>query len=194
MSHFPLECSLKLISASFMLRKLYALVSKECCIDNPDSPQNQEVLLPGSLYGMIIKERLEEALNQIRTQITTDVQKGQADFLDSERLYPVSLVKIIHPPRRSVLQQGAEPSEFRHWFKNGQFPRHGKPGFSDRFGSTTSIRIYHCRRETELATVHQSLPVNTSRCFLRGVEDNHCSETSTRSVGSVRSSHVYDIS
>jgi len=76
--------SLKLIPTSFMLRKLYALVSKECCVDNPDSPQNQEVLLPGSLYGMIIKERLEEALNQIRTQITTDVQKGQADFLDSE--------------------------------------------------------------------------------------------------------------
>ena len=67
-----------------MLRKLYALVSKECCVDNPDSPQNQEVLLPGSLYGMIIKERLEEALNQIRAQITIDVQKGQADFLDSE--------------------------------------------------------------------------------------------------------------
>ena len=67
-----------------MLRKLYALVSKECCVDNPDSPQNQEALLPGSLYGMIIKERLEEALNQIRTQIAIDVQKGQADFLDSE--------------------------------------------------------------------------------------------------------------
>jgi DNA-directed RNA polymerase I subunit RPA2 len=74
----------KLIHASFMLRKLYALVSKECCVDNPDSPQNQEVLLPGSLYGMIIKERLEEALNQLRAQITIDVQKGQADFLDSE--------------------------------------------------------------------------------------------------------------
>jgi DNA-directed RNA polymerase I subunit RPA2 len=66
-----------------MLRKLYALVSKECCVDNPDSPQNQEVLLPGSLYGMIIKERLEEALNQIRTQIDFDTRKGQADFLDS---------------------------------------------------------------------------------------------------------------
>jgi DNA-directed RNA polymerase I subunit RPA2 len=75
--------ALMLILISFMLRKLYALVSKECCVDNPDSPQNQEVLLPGSLYGMIIKERLEEALNQVRTQVTIDVQKGQADFLDS---------------------------------------------------------------------------------------------------------------
>jgi len=95
-----------------MLRKLYALVSKECCVDNPDSPQNQEVLLPGSLYGMIIKERLEEALNQIRSQITMDVQKGQADFLDSERLNPFLLVKANHVSYRPILQQGSESSEF----------------------------------------------------------------------------------
>lgn len=95
-----------------MLRKLYALVSKECCVDNPDSPQNQEVLLPGSLYGMIIKERLEEALNQIRTQITIDVQKGQADFVDSESLDLFTFVKANHTPRRSVLQQGSESGEF----------------------------------------------------------------------------------
>lgn len=85
-----------------MLRKLYALVSKKCCADNPDSPQNQEVLLPGSLYGMIIKERLEEALNQIRTQITTDVQKGQADFLDSGRLNLFLVMKANPTPQIGI--------------------------------------------------------------------------------------------
>ena len=67
-----------------MLRKLYALVSGSCCADNPDSPQHQEVLLPGSLYGMIIKERLEEALNGIKFQIQADIRKdGSAiDFID----------------------------------------------------------------------------------------------------------------
>ena len=34
-----------------MLRKLYALVSGECCADNPDSPQHQEVLLPEIFQG-----------------------------------------------------------------------------------------------------------------------------------------------
>ncbi|KAJ7639384.1 DNA-directed RNA polymerase I polypeptide 2 [Roridomyces roridus] len=69
----------------FMLRKLYALVSGSCCGDNPDSPQHQEVLLPGSLYGMIIKERLEETLNQIRTNINTDVRNGvTVDFHDKK--------------------------------------------------------------------------------------------------------------
>lgn len=68
-----------------MLRKLYALVSHSCSVDNPDSPQHQEVLLPGYLYGMIIKEKLEEALNNIRRSITTDVERGEpsVDFYDS---------------------------------------------------------------------------------------------------------------
>ena len=69
-----------------MLRKLYALVSHSCCVDNPDSPQHQEVLLPGYLYGMIIKEKLEEALNNLRRSIALDVERGEAsvDFFDSE--------------------------------------------------------------------------------------------------------------
>jgi DNA-directed RNA polymerase I subunit RPA2 len=72
----------------FMLRKLYAIVSKTCSVDNPDSPQHQEVLLPGSLYGMIIKEKLEEALNQVRNQIIQDVRKQETsvDFLDGKEM------------------------------------------------------------------------------------------------------------
>ncbi|KAG8825046.1 hypothetical protein FRC17_008879 [Serendipita sp. 399] len=68
----------------FMLRKLFALVSGQCCADNPDSPQHQEILLPGFLYSMVIKERLEEALNQVRNQIASDVRKEVAsvDFFD----------------------------------------------------------------------------------------------------------------
>jgi DNA-directed RNA polymerase I subunit RPA2 len=71
-----------------MLRKLYAIVSKTCSVDNPDSPQHQEVLLPGSLYGMIIKEKLEEALNQVRNQIMQDVRKQETlvDFLNGNEM------------------------------------------------------------------------------------------------------------
>ncbi|KAF2640442.1 beta and beta-prime subunits of DNA dependent RNA-polymerase [Massarina eburnea CBS 473.64] len=50
----------------FMIRKLYSLVEGDCAVDNPDAVQNQEVLLGGQLYGMIIKEKLEEWLNSIR--------------------------------------------------------------------------------------------------------------------------------
>lgn len=71
-----------------MLRKLFALVSGECRPDNPDSPQHQEILLPGYLYGMIVKERLEEALTQVQKQIDQDLKRESVaiDFHDSTPL------------------------------------------------------------------------------------------------------------
>ena len=61
------------MSQRFMLRKLYSLLSGSSCAENPDLPQHQEVLL----CCMIIKERLEEALNQVRYQIATDVRRAE---------------------------------------------------------------------------------------------------------------------
>jgi DNA-directed RNA polymerase I subunit RPA2 len=67
-----------------MIRKLFSLVSGLCCPDNPDSPQHQEILLPGVLYGMIIKEKLEETLSQVQNQITQDLRRDQSsvNFFD----------------------------------------------------------------------------------------------------------------
>ena len=44
----------------FMIRKLYAVVAGDCAPDNPDAVSNQEILLGGFLYGMLLKERLDE--------------------------------------------------------------------------------------------------------------------------------------
>jgi DNA-directed RNA polymerase I subunit RPA2 len=49
----------------FMIRKLYALVAGDCAPDNPDAVSNQEILLGGFLYGMILKERIEEWLRSL---------------------------------------------------------------------------------------------------------------------------------
>ncbi|ODQ82708.1 hypothetical protein BABINDRAFT_159233 [Babjeviella inositovora NRRL Y-12698] len=62
----------------FMVRKLYTLVAGDCCPDNPDATQHQEVLLGGFLYGMIIKEKMEEYLQNIRLQIQSDISRGVA--------------------------------------------------------------------------------------------------------------------
>jgi DNA-directed RNA polymerase I subunit RPA2 len=70
-----------------MLRKLYSAVSGASCPDNPDSPQHHEVLLPGYLYGMIIKERMEEGLNGIKAQIAQDIRQGKdVDFGSSGQI------------------------------------------------------------------------------------------------------------
>ncbi|KAF8806271.1 beta and beta-prime subunits of DNA dependent RNA-polymerase [Phlegmacium glaucopus] len=78
----------------FMLRKLYSTVSGACCTDNPDSPQHQEVLLPGSLYGMIIKERMEEILNNIRSNIATDVRNGVAVDFNDKRYFNKIVARV----------------------------------------------------------------------------------------------------
>ncbi|TIA70353.1 hypothetical protein E3P92_02805 [Wallemia ichthyophaga] len=59
----------------FMLQKLYSLVSGESCADNPDSPQLHEVLMPGFLYGQIIKEKLDECLIAASAQIRQDLRR-----------------------------------------------------------------------------------------------------------------------
>lgn len=50
----------------FMIQKLYCLVAGECAMDNPDAVSGQEILLPGFLYGMIIKEKLDDWLRSIQ--------------------------------------------------------------------------------------------------------------------------------
>jgi DNA-directed RNA polymerase I subunit RPA2 len=58
-----------------MVQKLYSLVAGECCADNPDSTQQQEVLLPGHLFSSIIKEKFLDYLVAIKTQVRTDIRR-----------------------------------------------------------------------------------------------------------------------
>jgi DNA-directed RNA polymerase I subunit RPA2 len=61
----------------FMTRKLYALVAGDCAVDNPDAVQNQEILLGGFLFGMIIKERLDDYLSTaLRSSIRDYLRKS----------------------------------------------------------------------------------------------------------------------
>lgn len=69
----------------FMIRKLYSLVAGDCGPDNPDATQHQEVLLGGFLYGMIIKEKIDEYLQSIVAQVRYDVNRGTAiNFKDKK--------------------------------------------------------------------------------------------------------------
>ncbi|KAA8895300.1 DNA-directed RNA polymerase I [Sphaerosporella brunnea] len=60
----------------FMIRKLYGLVEGSCSPDNPDAIQHQEILLGGFLYGMILKERIEEYLDNVMSEIRRQVTRG----------------------------------------------------------------------------------------------------------------------
>ncbi|OJJ45405.1 hypothetical protein ASPZODRAFT_70020 [Penicilliopsis zonata CBS 506.65] len=66
----------------FMIRKLYALVAGDCAPDNPDAVSNQEVLLGGFLYGMLLKERLEEWLRSLGPIARDYCNRSGAKFTD----------------------------------------------------------------------------------------------------------------
>ncbi len=61
-----LECLL------LMMRKLFSFAEGKCCHDNADALANHELLLPGHLLNMILKEKLEEILINTKLQIVRD--------------------------------------------------------------------------------------------------------------------------
>nr|ALK02048.1 RNA polymerase I second largest subunit [Starmerella magnoliae] len=69
----------------FMIRKLYATVAGVSCADNPDAAQHQEILLPGLLYGTILKEKLEEYLYSFRDVIRVAVSRRQGVNFNDKR-------------------------------------------------------------------------------------------------------------
>ncbi|KAJ5567203.1 hypothetical protein N7535_006509 [Penicillium sp. DV-2018c] len=81
---------------TFMIRKLYSTVAGDCAPDNPDAVSNQEVLLGGFLYGMILKERIEEWLRSFGP-IARDwsIRNNGAKFTDDafERDFLSKIVK-----------------------------------------------------------------------------------------------------
>jgi DNA-directed RNA polymerase I subunit RPA2 len=70
-----LECLL------LLMRKLYSFAAGDCGVDNSDSMQNQELLMPGHLASTFIKEKFEEMLNAIRAGILIEMRKDYSRLL-----------------------------------------------------------------------------------------------------------------
>lgn len=88
----------------FMVRKLYALAEGECSVDNPDAVQSQEILLPGFLYGMIIKERLEEWLTSIGALSRQWTRENQWKPFTSREFEKEFLPKIVRKSNENLGQ------------------------------------------------------------------------------------------
>ncbi|KAM0329807.1 hypothetical protein ACHAQA_003971 [Verticillium albo-atrum] len=92
----------------FMIRKLYALVAGECSVDNPDAIQNQEVLLGGFLYGMILKERLDEFLSTaVRASLRDYHRKYPAKTFTSQDFlkdFPATIFRLANESLGSGLE------------------------------------------------------------------------------------------
>ena len=69
-----IECMLLLI------RKLYSFAAGDCGVDNADSLQNQELLMPGHLVSAFIKEKFDEMLQAVRLGMVTEMRKDYSRF------------------------------------------------------------------------------------------------------------------
>jgi len=91
----------------FMIRKLYSLVNGECTVDNPDAVSSQEILLPGFLYGMIIKEKLDDWMSSIRVACQEwCLRNDRANFTDPNFLkeLPTRILKKTNENIGSLLE------------------------------------------------------------------------------------------
>ncbi|GAB7360957.1 hypothetical protein MBLNU230_g0940t1 [Neophaeotheca triangularis] len=88
----------------FMTRKLYALVEGECSIDNPDAVQSQEILLPGALYGMIIKERVEEWLTSVGASLRDWSRSNQYPKFTSKEFERDFMNKVVRKTNENLGQ------------------------------------------------------------------------------------------
>jgi DNA-directed RNA polymerase I subunit RPA2 len=63
-----------------LLRKLYSFAAGDCGVDNADSLQNQELLLPGHLISTFVKEKFDEMLQAVRLGMVTEMRRDYSRF------------------------------------------------------------------------------------------------------------------
>ncbi|XP_078427408.1 nuclear RNA polymerase A2 [Wolffia australiana] len=64
----------------FMLQKLFAMVDGKAAPENPDALANQEVLQPGHLITICLKEKIQEALSKSKRLIQEEIAKPNTKF------------------------------------------------------------------------------------------------------------------
>lgn len=108
--HDKLECLL------LMLRKLYSFVAGGCGVDNADSLQNQEILLPGHLLTAFVKEKFEEMLAALRLNLLKELRQDfpmVISMLSNVRWWG----KLVN--RSSGLTSGGIGKKVQHFLSTG---------------------------------------------------------------------------
>ena len=105
-----LECLL------LLLRKLYSFAAGDCGIDNADSLQNQEILMPGHLVCSFVKEKFEEMFMAVRIgilkEMRMDYAKATANMQDTS-----CMSKFVD--RYGMLGNGGIGKKVQHFLSTG---------------------------------------------------------------------------
>ena len=92
-----------------LIEKLYALVSDEIPPENLDSLMCQEALLPGHLYLMFLREKLDELLQGMRLRI----------FKDGSRIKDAGKIREINYLKKLVDTQSAIGKKIEYFLATG---------------------------------------------------------------------------
>lgn len=106
----------KLESLLFMLRKLYSFAAGDCGVDNADSLQYQEILLPGHLMISFVKEKFEEMLQALRLGLIREMRLdfGKATDKMNDNQWWSKLVD-----RHGALSSGGIGKKVQHFLSTG---------------------------------------------------------------------------
>jgi len=100
----------------FMLRKLYSFAAGDCGVDNADSLQNQEILLPGHLMCTFVKEKFEETLGNIRVGLMKEMRVDYTKFLGN---VPQTKWWIRMVDRYGMISSGGIGKKVQHFLSTG---------------------------------------------------------------------------
>ncbi|KAL1540302.1 DNA-directed RNA polymerase I subunit RPA2 [Salvia divinorum] len=94
-----------------MLQKLFSLVDQTSVTDNPDSLQHHEVLLPGHLITIYLKEKLQDWLLRAKRLLQDEVDKDNKKFelssvTDTRKIIDKTFPKQIGAAIENLLKTG----------------------------------------------------------------------------------------
>jgi DNA-directed RNA polymerase beta subunit len=79
----------------YMIRKVYQLSEGSIVPENADALNSQELLLPGHLYTMFLKERLQDFIAQVKAEIQREMRFDAAKVqLNSEAYWRKTIDKF----------------------------------------------------------------------------------------------------
>ena len=106
----------KLECLFLLLRKLYSFAAGDCGVDNADSLQNQEILLPGHLICSFVKEKFEEMLGAIQLGFMKELRMNYAKLISG-----IQDLKYINRmvDRNGMLGNGGIGKKVQHFLSTG---------------------------------------------------------------------------
>ncbi|PHH69222.1 hypothetical protein CDD80_6935 [Ophiocordyceps camponoti-rufipedis] len=134
-----------------MLRKLYALADGTCAVDNPDSVNNQELLLGGFLYCQVLKEKLEEFLMTKVSASLRDYLRKKPDVLFvSDEFHRDLPSKIFGKANESI------GSAVEYFLSTGNIPNSSGLGMQQTSGYTVvAEKLNFLRYISHFRAVHR---------------------------------------